>query len=172
MADRIVVLDAGRISQVGAPLELYHKPANLFVAGFIGTPKMNFLPARCIGAGPEGVRVECLGQDLLVPVEPRPGIAGETVTIGIRPEHLSLGPGDMVLDLLPDVVERLGINTVAHARIEGAGTVAALLQGSAQVFAGKPARLSFRAGDSYLFDGEGMAFERRVDASAQMPMAL
>jgi multiple sugar transport system ATP-binding protein len=170
MADRIVVLDAGKISQVGAPLELYHKPANLFVAGFIGTPKMNFLPATCTAASAEGVTVKCQGQTVLVPVAPRPGVVGQAVTLGIRPEHLTLGQGDMALDLIPDVVERLGINTVAYAQLDGVGTVSALLQGSAPVFPGKPARLSFRAADSYLFDGKGEAFERRVDASAQMPV--
>ena len=170
MADRIVVLDAGKISQVGAPLELYHKPANLFVAGFIGTPKMNFLNATCTAVAEKGITVECQGQSVLVPVAPRKNAVGQAVTLGIRPEHLSLDAGDMALNLVPDVVERLGINTVAYAQLDGVGTVSALLQGSAPVFPGKPARLSFRAADSYLFDGEGQAFDRRVDAKAQMPV--
>ncbi len=62
IADRIVVLDAGDISQTGAPLELYHKPANQFVAGFIGNPKMNFLPVTCKGVSADGVEVDYKGQ--------------------------------------------------------------------------------------------------------------
>ncbi|MGO8464843.1 ABC transporter ATP-binding protein, partial [Rhizobium leguminosarum] len=62
MADRIVVLDSGDISQTGAPLELYHKPANQFVAGFIGNPKMNFLPVTCKGVSANGVEVDYQGQ--------------------------------------------------------------------------------------------------------------
>ncbi|MEY9723940.1 ABC-type sugar transport system ATPase subunit [Sinorhizobium fredii] len=70
MADRIVVLNAGEIAQTGAPLELYHKPANIFVAGFIGNPKMNFLPVTCTGASEAGVEIDYRGQAALVPVTP------------------------------------------------------------------------------------------------------
>jgi multiple sugar transport system ATP-binding protein len=68
MADRIVVLNAGDIAQTGAPLELYHKPANIFVAGFIGNPKMNFLPVICTAISDAGVTVDYKGQTLTVPV--------------------------------------------------------------------------------------------------------
>ena len=76
MADRIVVLNAGIIAQVGTPMQLYHEPENVFVAQFIGNPKMNLLPVTCVGAGPEGVTVELDGQRALIPVEPGAADAG------------------------------------------------------------------------------------------------
>ena len=76
MADRIVVLNAGEIAQIGAPLELYHKPANIFVAGFIGNPKMNFLPVTCKSVSEAGVEVDYKGQTALLPVTPRDGVVG------------------------------------------------------------------------------------------------
>lgn len=68
MADRIVVLNAGEISQVGAPLELYHKPANTFVARFIGNPKMNFLSVTCTNVSEAGVEIDYKGQKAILPV--------------------------------------------------------------------------------------------------------
>src|SRR3954453_21590150 len=91
MADKIVVLRAGVIEQVGSPLELYHHPANLFVAGFIGSPKMNMLPVRVIEANGAGTTVaRPSGEPGIIPVG---GTAqpGEQVTLGIRPESLRVG---------------------------------------------------------------------------------
>jgi len=87
MADKIVVLRAGQVEQAGPPLELYNSPANQFVAGFIGSPRMNFLPGRM---GADGVAVDGLGSVAVT----RPGLRpGDAVTLGIRPEHLREGPG-------------------------------------------------------------------------------
>ncbi|WP_172293706.1 ABC transporter ATP-binding protein [Pseudoruegeria sp. HB172150] len=170
MADRIVVLDAGRVSQVGAPLELYHKPDNLFVAGFIGNPKMNFLPGTCRGVSDAGVEVELkLGGTITVPVAAAAGQVGEPVTLGIRPEHLSLTPAELSITVVPSVVERLGVNTVAYAHLDGVGTVSALLPGSAPVAPEQPVSLSFKGADCHLFGDDGMAFERRVDTGLPMP---
>jgi multiple sugar transport system ATP-binding protein len=115
MADKIVVLNAGEIEQVGSPLELYNSPGNLFVAGFIGSPKMNFVPATCKAAGPEGITAELQGMGTIT--LPRPGaasLAGEALTIGIRPEHLALGNGAFDIEVTPNIVERLGIHTVVY----------------------------------------------------------
>ncbi|MEK1901334.1 MAG: sn-glycerol-3-phosphate ABC transporter ATP-binding protein UgpC, partial [Rhizobium sp.] len=119
MADRIVVLDAGNISQTGAPLELYHKPANQFVAGFIGNPKMNFLPVTCTSASEAGVTVDYRGQTATLPVAPRDGMVGKPLTLGIRPEHIQLSSGDISLTVAPSVIERLGANTVAYVALGG-----------------------------------------------------
>src|SRR5215470_2015350 len=89
LADKIVVLNAGNIEQAGSPLELYHHPVNLFVAGFIGSPKMNFFATEVIGAGPDGVAVALPGgQEIRVPVSNGEVRAGTKVTLGIRPEHM------------------------------------------------------------------------------------
>ncbi len=163
MADRIVVLNAGDIAQVGAPLELYHKPRNLFVAGFIGNPKMNFLPVVCTSAGEEGVTVEFAGQSMLVSVKPRQYIVGKAMTLGIRPEHMHLGEGNINVLVTPAVIERLGINTIAYANLSTGEPFSALLPGSTPVEAGRELKVGIKAEDCHLFDADGWSLERRVD---------
>jgi multiple sugar transport system ATP-binding protein len=163
MADRIVVLNAGEIAQVGAPLELYHKPQNLFVAGFIGNPKMNFMPVTCTAADERGVTVSYAGESVTLPVASRDGLVGQTLTLGIRPEHLTLGSGELTVTVTPSVIERLGVNTVAYAALPTGENYCALLPGSAPVRVNTPMSTGIRAGDCHLFDGKGQALERRVD---------
>ena len=108
LADKIVVLQAGHVEQVGAPLTLFDDPVNMFVAGFIGSPRMNFLPAQVLGG--DGRRVAIDGDpSMAVDLAHLRGALpeGMTVTLGIRPQHLRLAP-DGVLRLRPDVVEQLG----------------------------------------------------------------
>ena len=89
MADRIVVLEGGRVAQVGTPLELYHNPENRFVAGFIGSPKMNFVNAKVLELTDEGVVVELANKSpLTVQVEHDTLKVGDAVSVGIRPEHI------------------------------------------------------------------------------------
>jgi multiple sugar transport system ATP-binding protein len=173
MADRIVVLNAGTIAQVGAPLELYHKPQNIFVAGFIGNPKMNFLPVHCEAAGEEGITVSYQGQTVTLPVEPRANIVGRTLTLGIRPEHTTLTGGDLKVTVTPSVIERLGINTVAYASLPTGEPYCALLSGSAPIHVDTPVTTGIRIADCHLFDADGQAFERRIDwRTVDMPQAV
>lgn len=89
MADRIVVLEGGRVAQVGTPLELYHNPENRFVAGFIGSPKMNFVSAKVLELNSKGVVVELPNKSTLtVQVEHDVLKVGDAVSVGIRPEHI------------------------------------------------------------------------------------
>ncbi|MQB44541.1 sn-glycerol-3-phosphate ABC transporter ATP-binding protein UgpC [Rhizobium sp. ICMP 5592] len=165
MADRIVVLNAGEIAQTGEPLELYHKPANKFVAGFIGNPKMNFLPVICKGVSEAGVEVDYKGQTALLPVTPRDGVVGKALTLGIRPEHIQLGDGDISLTIMPSVIERLGAQTVAYAALEADSgeNFCATLSGSIAIRPEVPLKTGIRAADCHLFDEDGVAFERRVE---------
>ncbi|KAB0679996.1 ABC transporter ATP-binding protein [Aureimonas leprariae] len=165
MADRIVVLDGGHIAQTGAPLELYHKPDNVFVAGFIGNPKMNMLPVACTAASEAGLEVDLMGQKATIPVAPDANAVGRTLTLGIRPEHVQAGEGDFRLSMMPTVIERLGAHTVAYAALGGAEAenFCAILPGTAAVRPGEAIEAGIRAGDCHLFDEKGMAFERRVD---------
>ncbi|MFP5078408.1 ABC transporter ATP-binding protein [Rhizobium sp. YIM 134829] len=163
MADRIVVLNAGTIAQVGPPLELYHKPANLFVAGFIGNPKMNFLPVTCEGVSEVGVTVSYKGRSITVPVDPEGAEPGATLTLGIRPEHIQTGSGDLDLTLVPTVIERLGAQTVAYASIEGKGEdFCAMLPGVSPVRIEQSLPIGIHAADCHLFTASGAALERRV----------
>ncbi|MBB4567696.1 ABC transporter ATP-binding protein [Rhizobium leucaenae] len=165
MADRIVVLNAGEIAQTGEPLELYHKPANKFVASFIGNPKMNFLPVTCKGVSEAGVEVDYKGQTALLPVTPRDGAVGKELTLGIRPEHVQLGGGDISLTVMPTVIERLGAQTVAYAALErySGENFCATLPGSVAIRTDVPLVTGIHLADCHLFDENGVAFERKVE---------
>jgi multiple sugar transport system ATP-binding protein len=123
LADRIVVLNRGRVEQVGTPVALYDHPANLFVAGFLGQPKMNFLPAavRASGAGAV-LALGAGGPAIPLPAE-RPAVRrpGETLTAGIRPDAIAILPeGDEGgLAAKVELVERLGSESLAHVRVPG-----------------------------------------------------
>ncbi|MEM1375841.1 MAG: sn-glycerol-3-phosphate ABC transporter ATP-binding protein UgpC [Pseudomonadota bacterium] len=109
LADKIVVLRAGRIEQVGAPLHLYGDPDNLFVAGFIGSPKMNFLSGEVVSQSKASTKVRLMdfGNSVAtVPCNTKMS-KGDKVTIGIRPEHFSAS-GGAKLDVVIDVIEDLG----------------------------------------------------------------
>ncbi|OCP05686.1 MULTISPECIES: sn-glycerol-3-phosphate ABC transporter ATP-binding protein UgpC [unclassified Ensifer] len=115
LADKIVVMRGGVVEQVGSPLDLYDDPANLFVAGFIGSPKMNFLKG-VVETGTDGrqVRLPEFGNATL-PIAAKEAAPGSTVTIGIRPEHFG-ETGSASLDLTIDMLEHLGGETFAYAR--------------------------------------------------------
>lgn len=110
----IVVLAGGRVQQIGSPREIYDQPANLFVAGFIGSPAINLLEGE-VGLGADGPLLKCshLELELLLP-EQASILEGKRITVGIRPEHLSLGPGPLIGEL--ELIERLGAESVLHFR--------------------------------------------------------
>ncbi|AAN45591.2 maltose/maltodextrin transport ATP-binding protein MalK [Shigella flexneri] len=121
LADKIVVLDAGRVAQVGKPLELYHYPADRFVAGFIGSPKMNFLPVKVTATAIDQVQVELPmpnRQQVWLPVESRDVQVGANMSLGIRPEHLLPSDiADVILEGEVQVVEQLGNETQIYIQI-------------------------------------------------------
>ncbi|MEP3202962.1 MAG: sn-glycerol-3-phosphate ABC transporter ATP-binding protein UgpC [Rhizobiaceae bacterium] len=163
MADRIVVLDQGVISQCGTPLELYHKPQNIFVAGFIGNPKMNFIKVTGESVDENGVTVRLpSGAKVTVEVSATGDVSGRNLTLGIRPEHLSIGQAAASIEVVPTVVEHLGIHTVTYSAVEGATTTfCSLLPGSAPAKVGQPVSMGLNGADCHLFDDTGLAFERR-----------
>ncbi|MBL8590527.1 MAG: sn-glycerol-3-phosphate ABC transporter ATP-binding protein UgpC [Methylobacteriaceae bacterium] len=120
LADMLVVMNAGRMEQAGAPLEVYEKPASMFVAGFIGSPPMNFLPATIEAGGV--VRLES-GQALGYDATQFAASAGRKVMAGVRPELVRIGAapatatGDTTLDLTIDLIEELGMGRLVHARL-------------------------------------------------------
>ena len=157
MADKIVVLNAGEISQVGSPLELYHKPDNLFVAGFIGSPKMNFINGTVAAADGATLTVD-LGSlgSVALPRTTRIA-AGQPVTLGIRPEHLQLGAGDFLLTVTPRIVEHLGIHTVTYSDLPGGENFIGLFEGDPSVPEGAPLEVGFLRTEAHLFDANGNA---------------
>jgi lactose/L-arabinose transport system ATP-binding protein len=119
LADKIVVLRAGVVEQVGAPLDLYDDPANMFVAGFIGSPKMNFIQAEIVEMAGGQATIAVAGEPaarLTIPMAATV-VKGEKVTLGIRPEHfVEAGEGDADLTLAVDVAEHLGSTSFVYAR--------------------------------------------------------
>jgi ABC-type sugar transport system ATPase subunit len=128
LADKIVVLRAGRIEQVGSPMDLYNDPDNAFVAGFIGSPRMNFLPVRA--GAPVGA-----------------------VTMGIRPEHLDQTTGTG-LQVVVEVVEKLGATSFVHGRLDTGETVVAE-QRETEARHGTRLDLHFDMGRARFFDAAG-----------------
>ena len=157
MADKIVVLQAGRVEQVGTPLDLYHRPANLFVAGFIGSPRMNMLPARVVEAGAAGTSVALpSGQRIMVPVQAGASRAGDAVTLGIRPEGLRVDPAGPISATVM-LVERLGGLTLLHVSAEGGPEMTVQIEGSDPTREHAPIRLAIEAAACHLFDKAGQA---------------
>lgn len=156
MADKIVVLRAGVVEQVGSPLELYHHPANLFVAGFIGSPRMNMLAAKVVATGAGGTEVE-LASGTRLTVGASGGMRpGEAVTLGIRPEALRPDPAG-VLQGEVRLVEQLGGLTLLHVAAEGAQDMTVQIEGSDGTRAHQTVRLSVDSSACHLFDGAGLA---------------
>ncbi|MCO5080567.1 MAG: sn-glycerol-3-phosphate ABC transporter ATP-binding protein UgpC [Rhizobiaceae bacterium] len=159
LASRIVVLRAGHIEQVGAPLELYRNPDNMFVGGFIGSPRMNFVKARVVGKENDSVAVSApaIGLARLV-VTPR-GKApaeGTEVTLGIRPEHF-VAPDTSGAALAGEVsvIERLGGVTYVHANLSDGSLVTVESRTDEPFETGAKARFGIDAGKVFLFDAEG-----------------
>jgi multiple sugar transport system ATP-binding protein len=148
MADRIVVMHDGMIQQVGAPLDLYDRPANMFVAGFIGSPGMNFLPATVRNGGrSEAVLAD--GQTLRLP-DGLPLKDGDAITVGLRPEHIRLAD-DGALQGEVVVVEPLGLSTQFYVKLAGQ-LLCVFAMGRAAVKPGDIVRLSADPASLHLFD--------------------
>ena len=159
MADRIVVLRSGIIEQVGTPLELYHYPANTFVAGFIGSPKMNLSPAKVKAASEGGVTIALLGGgEVTVPVQPSNAAPGSPVTVGLRPENLSIQP-EGPLGGTVAVVEHLGGETLVYVDVGDGHLVTVKASGSTGAGVGERVRLAVDAEEAKLFDNDGLAME-------------
>ena len=149
MADKIVVLRAGIIEQAGAPLELYNNPRNLFVAGFIGSPKMNFLNASV-----ENGTLQAAGSSLSLGRD----VSGATM-LGIRPEHITIaeGAGIKFADVRVDLVENLGGQTVVYATTTDGQALTIVLEGQRNVALGSTVSAYLDPTKAHVFDAEGTA---------------
>ncbi|WP_442487843.1 ABC transporter ATP-binding protein [Halomonas litopenaei] len=156
MADKIVVLQGGVVEQVGSPMELYHHPRNRFVAGFIGSPKMNFLKVEAVAGDAQGVEVRVPGGDTVkVPVEGDEVVQGQALELGIRPEHLMLddqGP----LKARVSVIERLGGQTSLYVEMDG-DLLTLMVDGDVTHRVGDEIRFGFEPGRAHLFGEQGLA---------------
>ena len=150
MADRIVVMNEGKVEQIGAPLDLYDRPANTFVAGFIGSPAMNFLDGRIARAG-NLAAIEFGGDGRLELGADVGGSDGQKVVVGIRPEHFALANGTRALATTVEVVEPTGAETLVFASFAG-NRLCAQFTERHDFAPGQPIGLGPRAGCVHLFD--------------------
>ena len=158
LADRIVVLRGGHVEQVGSPMELYHRPNNLFVAQFIGSPAMNILPAKVSNATAKAVTVETAGGKTTLAIAGQSAMKGQDAHLGVRPEDLQLASSakDAVLSGVVDVVEALGEVTLAHVKVPGHDTaVVAKLIGDVPLKAGETVHLAAPTDKMHMFDAQG-----------------
>src|SRR5438309_1804007 len=155
LADRLIVMNAGTADQIGTPMDVYDKPASVFVAGFIGSPAMNFLAAK-VGEGGKTVDLAGTGSAhvSLLLAQPTSAPAGTPVALGMRPEHLLPSP-DGVLEFDIEMAEPLGADTLLHGRFGEARELVTVRQGG-HVLAkpGEKRRFSIGATRLHLFDSQ------------------
>ncbi|HEY1382514.1 MAG TPA: ABC transporter ATP-binding protein [Dongiaceae bacterium] len=156
LASRIAIMRDGVVQQFAVPEEIYERPANMYVAGFVGSPSMNFLQGRLEARANElGIRLAGNGQGTWLPLPhiPRGAVAGQEVTLGIRPETVTLanGEGHPCLDAVIDVLEPTGADTVAVASVNGHPVTARLKPGDVRQ-TGRPVRLAVDMSRASLFD--------------------
>ena len=174
LADRIVLLHAGAdtqrfgsIAQVGAPLELYHRPRSRFVAGFIGSPRMNFIDGHIDSIEPGRVTVKLAHGDekLAVCVDGTRLVRDQPVTLGIRPEHIRTDGEDQSLRGVATLTEQLGEHSYIHADYAG-GALVFKAPGDTSTQPGERIALHIPADACHLFDADGIALERTIAGSA------
>jgi multiple sugar transport system ATP-binding protein len=157
MADKIVVLHAGIIEQVGSPLELYHRPNNMFVAGFIGSPKMNFIPVTAAKSGPKGTTLTLPGGKTVTLENLTTAPKSGKLTLGIRPEHINLAGKASEGNLATKVraAEYLGSETMFYVTAADGTEVAVKAGGLADNKVADSLVLHLPSNACHLFDGEG-----------------
>ena len=158
LADKIVVLRSGYIEQVGSPLDLYNQPRNLFVAGFIGSPRMNFLAAKVTATGETTTEV-ALGDGTLLHIPRSGGLErGAPVTVGIRPVHLRVGEAEgETIPIVINLTEHLGGETFFYGTLATEESLIIEVPGQAFVENGVTVQVHVDPALCHLFDSEGSA---------------
>ncbi len=146
LGDRLLILHEGRPAQFATPMEVFERPADTYVAGFVGSPTMNFLPGRLVK---DGTAVQ-LDAGPLVPLQSRR--PGDAVTVGIRPEHLTLGADGLLLSV--DLIEPLGSETLIHGRVAGATGETMTIKGPGAVRSAETVTVTIQSDHAHIFDAE------------------
>ncbi len=163
LADRIVVLEAGYVRQFGAPLELYHHPDNRFVAGFIGSPKMNFLPAELLASNGTSSTIKLPQGGVVEATTNSQGTGiGSEYEVGIRPEHLiEGGGGDAEIEGPIITVEHLGAETYLYIDLHQELPLVVKASGNSKTKWGDRIKVGVPANACYLFDSDGRCYPRQ-----------
>ena len=158
LADRIMVMNDRRIQQIGAPMEIYSRPANIFVARFVGSPAMTILPATLVEAGGDRAAVR-LGDGSVVETHvPRAGLpAGDPLELGLRPESVKVAP-DGGTGAKVDLVERLGDRTLVYAHLGDGQAVVAEDSGTSRVKMGDSVNLRIEGASAHIFGPDGRGY--------------
>lgn len=168
MADKIVVLRDGHVEQIGSPLELYHHPDNLFVAGFIGSPRMNFIDVVVREGSDTHALVELPGGGTAtLAVDASRAVAGSKATLGIRPEEAGGDQGDFDLPIVIAVAERLGGSTYLYGQCGGMEHFVVQRPGTDTSKHGDKINLRIPSLSCYLFDDQSLAYHRTTTIGRQ-----
>ncbi|SHI98876.1 ABC transporter ATP-binding protein [Wenxinia saemankumensis] len=156
LADKIVVLRGGEVMQVGSPMELYHEPANLFVAGFLGAPSMNFVEVKVEGVQGHEARVSAPAlEPITVATKGRPIVAGDTAILGIRPQYLRpVADAEGMLHGTVELTERLGSETVVDVALRDGSKLIAALPEDTVLERGRNVGFDFDPAQAHLFPRE------------------
>jgi ABC-type sugar transport system ATPase subunit len=161
LADRIVVLNEGRVEQIGTPMELYHSPRTRFVAGFIGSPSMNFVEVETQASGDQDVRVVYGAHEVDIAGIDRSALPAGPITLGIRPEHIQVGDaGGPKLQAQVRVVEALGNESYVYVRTEQGDDMVIKADGDIDVRRGQAVGLSYAPHRCQLFQSDGLTLPR------------
>ncbi len=165
LADRIVVLRAGVVEQIGTPLELYNDPQNLFVAGFIGSPRMNFLSGAVTGSGDGRMDVRLDTGLTLSTMLANGAPAGDKITLGTRPENVTVAaPDGSMLTGEVQIAEHLGGETFVYVNLTGGQSITVEIQGQSDIRSGERIGLNFADTAYHLFDANEQVIRRRKPA--------
>lgn len=157
LADKIVVMNYGKVEQVGSPMELYYKPVNIFVAGFIGSPKMNFLPAKVLNWKEDSIVIHVAEHKTLqLPIKTSEIKEGDVVTVGLRPEHISTLETNYALPFNCEVVERLGNSTYLFGQSCSVDNFKMLLPGDNDFRPYQHLEVFFQPENCLIFDKDGI----------------
>jgi multiple sugar transport system ATP-binding protein len=157
LATRIVVMNRGRIEQIGAPLDIYRRPATRFVAGFIGAPAMNFIDVEPAGENGGRLLARLPVDDVVIPTTIATGsLPSGQLTLGVRAEHVVIDSGGPLAGRA-EFVERLGDRSLAHVSVAGCPLIVVEIPRDYELQAGDPIRLNIDAAHLHIFDEAGVA---------------
>lgn len=163
MADKIVVLKDGYVAQHGSPLDLYTHPNSLFVAGFIGSPKMNFIPVTLETADAKDTVVRLPdGQTVTVHFDTSTAKSGDQLILGLRPEHLSGEEGDFSLNVKVVLSEHLGNTTFLYGEYGDNDNFVVERPGTDRTKSGDTVAIAVNVSNTYLFASDESAFQRQL----------
>ncbi|MEO6582620.1 MAG: ABC transporter ATP-binding protein, partial [Sphingomicrobium sp.] len=162
LADRIVVMNERTIQQVGPPMEIYSKPANVFVAQFVGSPAMSLLPAELVDGGAEDATLKLGDGSLIETRVARAGLDGGALRLGVRPEAVHVADGAKAsIKAKVELVERLGERTLVYARLGDGQAITAEDVGKSKVKIGDDIGLSIDGSGAHIFAADGAGHHRR-----------